>query len=72
MKRMKSSLLFTIVFVGYLLLVHPNQMASAAGGKIAFSLDGEIYIIDDSGIRCREVDNALGADETGDRLSFTP
>ena len=31
------------------LLIHLNQMASAEGGKIAFSLDGEIYIIDDNG-----------------------
>ena len=49
MKRIKSSLLLVIVFVGNLLLIHPSQMASAEGGKIAFSLAGEIYIIDDNG-----------------------
>lgn len=49
MKRIKSSLLFAIVFVGNLLLIYPSQMASAKGGKIAFSLDDEIYIIDDNG-----------------------
>ena len=49
MKHMKSSVLFAIMFVSNFLLIHPEQMASAEGGKIAFSLDGEIYIIDDDG-----------------------
>ena len=49
MKRMKSSVLFAIVFVGNLLFICSKQMASAESGKIAFSLDGEIYIIDDDG-----------------------
>ena len=57
MKRMKSSVLLAIVFVGSLLLIHPNQMASAEGGKIAFSLDGEIYIIDDNGKNLRRLTN---------------
>ena len=55
MKRMKSSVLFAIVFVGSLLLIHPEQMASAKGGKIAFSLDGEIYIIDADGKNLRRL-----------------
>ena len=49
MKRIKNSLLLVVVFVGNLLLIHPSQMASAEGGKIAFSSDGEIYIIDANG-----------------------
>ena len=55
MNSVKSSLLFVIVFVGGLLLIHPNQMASAESGKIAFSLDGEIYIIDDNGENLRRL-----------------
>ena len=55
MKRMKSSVLFAIVFVGSLLLIHPEQMANAEGGKIAFSLDGEIYIIDADGKNLRRL-----------------
>ena len=55
MKRVKSSLLLAIVCVGNLLLIHPSQMASAEGGKIAFSLDGEIYIIDDDGKNLRRL-----------------
>ena len=55
MKRIKSSLLFAIVFVGNLLLIHPSQMASAEGGKIAFSLDGEICVIDDNGKNLRRL-----------------
>ena len=42
MKRIKRSLLLAIVFVGSLWLIHPEQLASVEGGKIAFSLDGEI------------------------------
>lgn len=55
MKRMKSSVLFAIVFVGNFLLIHPEQMAGAKGGKIAFSLDGEIYIIDADGKNLRQL-----------------
>ena len=62
MKRIKSSLLFAIVFVGNLLLIHPSQMASAEGGKIAFSLDGEICIIDDNGKNLRRLTNHPASD----------
>ena len=55
MKRMKSSLLLAIVFIGSLSMIHSNQMASAEGGKIAFSLDGEIYIIDADGKNLRQL-----------------
>ena len=55
MKRVKSSLLLVIVFVGNLLFICSKQMASAEGGKIAFSLDGEIYIIDDDGKNLRRL-----------------
>ena len=54
---MKGSLLFAIVFTGNLLLIHPRQMAGADGGKIAFSLDDEIYIIDDNGKNLRRLTN---------------
>ena len=57
MKRIEGSLLLGIVFVGNLLLIHPKQMASAEGGKIAFSLDDEIYIIDDNGKNLRRLTN---------------
>ena len=66
MKRMKSSVLFTIVFVGNLLLIHPNQMAGAEGGKIAFTLlrdgNGGIYIIDDNGENLRQLTDHLAHD----------
>ena len=62
MQRMKSSLLFAIVFVGNLLLIHPSQTASTEGGKIAFSLDGEIYIIDDNGENLRRLTNHPASD----------
>ena len=62
MKRVKSSLLFAIVFVGNLLLIHPSQMASAKGGKIAFSLDGEICIIDDNGKNLRRLTDHPASD----------
>ena len=55
MKRIEGSLLLAIVFVGALLLIHPKQMASAEGGKIAFSLDGKIYIIDGNGENLRRL-----------------
>ena len=57
MNSVKSSLLFVIVFVGGLLLIHPNQMASAESGKIVFTLsregNEEIYIINDNGKNLR-------------------
>ena len=66
MKRIKSSLLFAIVFVGNLLLIHPSQMASAEGGKIAFSLDRggnrDIYIIDDNGKNLRRLTDHPASD----------
>lgn len=62
MKRIKSSLLFVIMFVGNLLLIHPSQMASAEGGKIAFSLDGEICIIDDNGKNLRRLTDHPASD----------
>ena len=39
MNSVKSSLLFVIVFVGGLLLIHPNQMASAESGKNCFHIE---------------------------------
>lgn len=62
MKGIKSSLLFVIVFAGNLLLIHPKQMAGAEGGKIAFSLDDEIYIIDDNGKNLRRLTNHPAVD----------
>ena len=66
MKRVKSSLLFVIVFVGSLLLIHPRQMADAEGGKIAFSLDRrgnrDIYIIDDNGKNLRRLTDHPASD----------
>ena len=59
MKRIKSSLLFGIVFAGSLSLIHPRQIASAESGKIAFTLDRggniEIYIINDNGKNLRRL-----------------
>ena len=55
MKRIEGSLLLAIVFFGNLLFIYPQQMASAEGGKIAFSLDSEIYIIDDNGKNLRRL-----------------
>ena len=62
MKRIKRSLLLAIVFVGSLWLIHPEQLASAEGGKIAFSLDGEIYIIDDNGKNLQRLTDHPAAD----------
>ena len=62
MRRMKSSLLFLIAFVGSFLLIHPGQMASAEGGKIAFTLDSEIYIIDDNGKNIQRLTDHPAAD----------
>ena len=66
MQRMKSSLLFAIVFVGNLLPIYPSQMASAEGGKIAFTLDRggniEIYITDDNGKNLRRLTDHPAAD----------
>ena len=66
MKRIKSSLLFAIVFVGNLLFTYPKQMANAEGGKIAFSLDRrgnrDIYIIDDNGKNLRRLTDHPASD----------
>lgn len=66
MKRIKSSLLFAIMFVGSFLVIHPKQMAGAEGGKIAFTLDRggniEIYIIDDNGKNLRRLTDHPEAD----------
>jgi TolB protein len=66
MKRMKSSVLFAIMFVGNFLLIHPEQMASAEGGKIVFTLlrdgNGGIYIIDDNGENLRQLTDHLAHD----------
>ena len=55
MKGKTRSVLFAIVFVGNLFFIYPQQIANAESGKIAFSLDGEIYIIDDNGKNLRRL-----------------
>ena len=66
MKRMKSGVLFAIMFVGNFLLIRPEQMASAKGGKIVFTLlrdgNGGIYIIDDNGENLRQLTDHLAHD----------
>ncbi len=80
MNNVKSSLLFAIVFVGSLLLIHPNQMASAESGKIVFTLsregNEEIYIINDDGKNLRRLTHHPAVDRwpvwlpDGGRIAF--
>ncbi len=80
MNNVKSSLLFAIVFVGSLLLIHPNQMASAESGKIVFTLsregNEEIYIINDDGKNLRRLTRHPAVDRwpvwlpDGGRIAF--
>ena len=80
MNNVKSSLLFVIVFVGGLLLIHPNQMASAERGKIVFTLNREgneeIYIINDDSKNLRRLTHHPAVDKwpvwlpDGRRIAF--
>ena len=62
MKHIKSTVYSQSCLFGNLLLIHPSQMASAEGGKIAFSLDDEIYIIDDNGKNLRRLTHHPASD----------